>query len=135
MKTSSSHNYYCLTYNLHVLCQGKHIDITMHLIVAYTGDQSMLIQAILTLSLQITFQAVLSTDGQASFAAFTYSSPDNVLDITARWLIGFDAGDKVRGSVVLSRADSKWNGFGDVNIFRIDGKRKDTIQLRAENLG
>ena len=79
----------------------------------------------LTLSLQINFQAVLSTDGQASFAAFTYSSPNDVLDITARWLIGFDAGDEVRGSVVLSGEEPTWNGFGNVNIFRIDGKRKE----------
>ena len=70
------------------------------------------------------FQAVLSTDGRASFAAFTYSNPDDVLAINTAWQIGFDAGDEVRGVMVLSRGNPDWSGFEEVNIFRIDGEKK-----------
>ena len=66
---------------------------------------------------------MLSTDGVASFAAFTYSNPDDVLRINLEdWQIGFDAGDEVRGTVIASGEDLPWTGFGNVNIFRIDGK-------------
>ena len=52
-----------------------------------------------------------------------------MLNITAEWQIGFDAGDEVRGSVVLSRDEQAWNDFGEVNIFRIDGKLYTTAKL------
>jgi hypothetical protein len=72
---------------------------------------------------QVKLQAVLSTDGNTSFAAFIYEYPDQ---IHGHYEVGFDAGDHVRG-LVLSRKKyynntvSSNNTLEEVNIYRIDG--------------
>jgi hypothetical protein len=65
----------------------------------------------------------------ASFAAFIYSHPDDVLAINNPWQIGFDAGDEVRGVVAASRSNRRWNGFGEINVFRIDGEMQGLIMV------
>ena len=73
----------------------------------------------------MTYQTVLSTDGNASFAAFIYDDLTALAEIHAlqgnSLLIGFDAGDKVRGAEVVGLA-STFGRLEEVNIFRIDGK-------------
>ncbi len=64
---------------------------------------------------------MLSTDGRASFAAFTYSDPGAVVSIQGNRQIGFDAGDELRGTAILGLAETE-NNLEEVNIFRIDGK-------------
>ena len=73
----------------------------------------------------MTFQTVLSTDGNASFAAFVYNDLTALAEIHAlhgnSLLIGFDAGDEVRGTEVVGLG-STLDHLDEVNIFRIDGK-------------
>ena len=73
-------------------------------------------------NLQVTFQTVLSSDGDASFAAFTYNDL-TFLDVVRdsdnnSLLIGFDAGDGIRAAEL----DGQRSTFDQVNVFRIDGK-------------
>ena len=51
---------------------------------------------------------------------FVYDDLGNVLSIRSDWQVGFDAGDEIRGIVVLDRETEFI--FDDVMIFRIDGK-------------
>ena len=70
----------------------------------------------------MTYQTVLTTDGITSFAAFLYDDLTALAEIHAlqgnSLLIGFDAGDEVRGTELTSILSH----FEEVNIFRIDGK-------------
>ncbi len=69
----------------------------------------------LSILLQISFQAVLATDGNISFAIFNYETGNDIIrakDVTKS--IGFDAGDKM--SYLTPRIND------DIGIFRIDGK-------------
>ena len=69
------------------------------------------------------FQVVLATDGKASFAAFIYEDPQFLSSIPGDFQIGFDAGDIVRGLVLLgTAAEYSNNSLQHVNIYRIDGK-------------
>ena len=72
---------------------------------------------------QITYQTVLSTDGSASFAAFIYDDPTAVAAIPGNIQVGFDAGDRIRSSVIFGRGLNV-SILEDVNIFRIDGERQ-----------
>ena len=59
---------------------------------------------------------VLSTDGNASFAALVYQDPTALLHPFPLGIqVGFDAGDRIRGVNLL--------GGEGVNLFRIDGKQ------------
>lgn len=69
----------------------------------------------------MTFQTVLSTDGNISFAAFIYDDPQAVVNIFNDREIGFNAGDSVRANVALKVGQSA--NLEAVNIFRIDGKK------------
>ena len=75
--------------------------------------------------LQVTFQTVLSSDGNASFAAFLYNDLCAIAKIHALYknslLIGFDAGDEVR-AVEFVGPGSALDHLEEMNIFRIDGK-------------
>lgn len=66
---------------------------------------------------------MVSTDGQASFAAFLYTNPGLLPNITGDYQIGFDAGDGVRGLVLLGTNRMDHIEFLEsVNLYRIDGK-------------
>ena len=69
--------------------------------------------------LQGTFQAVLATNGQASFAVFSYSDINRIRDITEEGvgIIGFDAGSGRGTTMAFSTFPVK-----NPHIFRIDGK-------------
>ena len=73
------------------------------------------------IALQLTFQAVVSTDGDVSFATFIYDNLPFVKNITSqeKAIVGFDAGDQSRGDTVLHGADEFT--LTDVNTFRVDG--------------
>ncbi len=75
---------------------------------------------LLPFPIQITYQTVLSTDGNASFAMFVYDDPGNVVSIGSNWQVGFDAGDEIRG-VIVQNGEIEGD-LEEVNIFRIDGK-------------
>ncbi len=51
-----------------------------------------------------------------------YEHPESLSGIQGDFQIGFDAGDGVRGLVLLGTAYGD-NGLERVNIFRIDGKK------------
>ena len=65
---------------------------------------------------QITFQAVLSTNGSITFVTFMYESLQQVKGIvgSGNAAVGFDGGDNSRGIII-----SSINEY--LNIFRIDG--------------
>ena len=71
--------------------------------------------------LQITFQAVLSTDGNVTFITFVYEDLNQVRSTlgSGSAAIGFDAGDNSR-STSIACSDQSLNF---VNIFRIDGTK------------
>lgn len=75
--------------------------------------------------IQQTFQAVLSTDGNASFAAFVYKDPDSVNELTYTHQVGFNAGDGQRGANIVGSIQVPDVVYSEnlqgVNIFRIDG--------------
>lgn len=66
--------------------------------------------------LQMTFQLILSSDGNSSFAALIYKDPERMLEIPGQKQVGFDAGDRRRGVNILG--DTMLEG---VNLYRIDG--------------
>ena len=70
------------------------------------------------LLLQYTFQAVLATDGTASFAIFLYGDITTLLDLSnaQRTQIGFNGGDGEHMSNIPV------NSLEPVNIYRIDGR-------------
>ena len=70
--------------------------------------------------MQVTCQVVLTSDGRVSFAAFIYDedSIDNIHNIWANKLVGFDAGDEIRSATYHSPGLSN---LQTVNYFRIDG--------------
>lgn len=70
----------------------------------------------------MTFQLILSTDGETSFATFIYEDLNTTRDIVFRvkGAIGFDAGDESRSSVVLGNNRNDFP-LRNVNVFRIDG--------------
>ena len=77
--------------------------------------------------MQQTFQAVLSTDGIASFAAFIYEDPDSVNELSYSHQVGFNAGDRTRGANIVGTPaqDVMYaENLQRVNIFRIDGIKK-----------
>lgn len=65
--------------------------------------------------LQISFQVVLSTDGNVSFAYFLYKNLNVFSQVPNNYQIGFSAGDGVRKSNI------EFNSLKSINIFRIDG--------------
>ena len=72
---------------------------------------------------QVTFQVVLSTDGERSFVTFLYDSPVRVKEIVTalrQGVIGFDAGDLSRSAIVFG-PDSLSFPLAAANSFRIDG--------------
>ena len=82
--------------------------------------------------MQITFQVVLSTDGNTSFATFLYGNVIrnllacdflNSLSVLRRLTIGFNAGDRER-YLNVPRSDLE-----EINVFRIDGMPKQIIDL------
>jgi hypothetical protein len=66
-----------------------------------------------------TFQVVLSTNGDASFAVLIYEEDPSNLTFE-EYQVGFDAGDKMRGVNLLGADSISWSPQS-VNIFRIDG--------------
>ena len=66
--------------------------------------------------MQTTFQLVLSTNGNASFAALMYQDPTTLTDFPREHVVGFDAGDRNRGITFMP------NELQGANVFRIDGK-------------
>ena len=75
--------------------------------------------SMISIIIQITFQAVLSTDGNNSFATFLYNEYlPRVQNIVSSGLgaIGFDAGDNSR--YIRIAVD---NTLEVINTFRIDG--------------
>ena len=90
-----------------------------------------------TFQVQETFQLVLSTDGQASFAAFVYDSPETILSHLNEFSnsrIGFDVGLLSPSSVAsvdigLLVEDSNLT-FTSTNIYRIDGKDMEITFLK-----
>ena len=71
---------------------------------------------------QFTLQAILVTDGEASFATFIYDNLPIILsNVTAqeRGTIGFDAGDQSTGDTVSYGEENVM--LSEINIFRIDG--------------
>ncbi len=67
--------------------------------------------------LQWSFQAVLSTDGNATFAFFSYDDPTGILTLISQ-NSGFDAGDQIRSVVTNPRRSGLQQN--ELN-FRIDG--------------
>ena len=67
----------------------------------------------------MTFQVILLTDGILSFSTFIYGPITSEAD----YLVGFNAGDRVRG-VVLSSSDQAGSSSAELQTtsFRIDGK-------------
>lgn len=70
---------------------------------------------VLLLCIQFTFQTVISTDGNVSFAAFIYANLTSELGQIPTSQIGFNAGDGVRMSNIML------NSIEAVNVFRVDG--------------
>ncbi len=73
------------------------------------------------LQIQITFQAVVSTDGRTSFAALIYNEPNLVFSLNDTQILGFDSGGHVLYAdmgEILSLNDQTLDA---TNIFRIDG--------------
>ena len=70
--------------------------------------------------MQVTCQVILTSDGQVSFAAFIYDegSVNNIHNISADKLVGFDAGDEIRSATYHTPGLSN---LQVVNYFRIDG--------------
>ncbi len=72
---------------------------------------------------QGSFQLVVSTDGENSFASFIYSDPgtifSNVLSLKA--VIGFDNGERITGSDYGLFLMKNNRTLPAVNTFRIDG--------------
>jgi hypothetical protein len=77
----------------------------------------------IALCIQIIFQAILSTDGRASFVALVYESEglSAIQRLNGIKLVGFDAGDGIRSASVLSLGFSSIETLTRLNIFRIDG--------------
>ena len=82
--------------------------------------------------MQMSFQVVLSTDGNTSFAIFLYGNVirnllacdlNNSLDILRRLAVGFNAGDRVR-FLNIPRSDLE-----EMNVFRIDGTLRMSKQV------
>ena len=78
----------------------------------------------------MSFQVVLSTDGNTSFAIFLYGDvirnllacdQNNSLDVLRYLTIGFNAGDQER-FFNIPRSDLE-----EINVFRIDGMSKQII--------
>ena len=65
---------------------------------------------------------VLSSDGNASFAALIYDNPRAVEEFDRPLQVGFDAGDKTRGVNILGEHSVYGPQLQRVNLFRIDGK-------------
>ena len=78
-------------------------------------------------SMQVTetFQAVISTDGNASFAILTYNNPLGFSPYLTdpAWAVGFDSGSLRQGSFTnLGKVLVQNNqNLESSNIFRIDG--------------
>lgn len=74
--------------------------------------------------MQVLHQAVLTSDGKATFAAFIYDN--ETISIAKAFegdiLAGFDAGDQVRSLTTHSPGFSSLQNLEEINIFRIDGK-------------
>ncbi len=69
----------------------------------------------------MTFQVVLSSDGNASFAALIYKNPHRVEEFNGPLQVGFDAGDKTRGVNIVGDHSVYGTPLQGVNLFRIDG--------------
>ncbi len=77
----------------------------------------------LPLVCQITYQAILTTDGTVSFAVFVYNSDgiSAIENLGTGNLIGFDAGDGRRSATVHSLGFPSIDDLTPLNVFRIDG--------------
>ena len=62
---------------------------------------------------------VLSTDGSVSFATFIYHNLTSVNNFSRNFRVGFDAGNRFDGVVVLG--GTRKSSLERINIFRIDG--------------
>ena len=67
----------------------------------------------------------MSSDGNVSFATFVYGDDGvkAINDLQNVKLIGFDAGDSIKGATVLSPGFSSQQTLQPVNTFRIDGNK------------
>ena len=70
----------------------------------------------MVLLIQVTFQVVLTTDSQASFAVFVYENASALSDLDENIEIGFYASDGIREATFF--IDNLLN----VNVYRIDGE-------------
>ena len=72
-----------------------------------------------------TIQLTLSTDGNVSFAAFTYTDPELVISVLSRssaiLTVGFDGGLRELASANFGESVLERGKLNAVNIFRIDG--------------
>ena len=77
--------------------------------------------------MQVTFQAVLSSDGHNSFVTTIYDNLTRVRSIVLSnaGVIGFDAGDNSRGNSFSSTRIE----LEVTNTFRIDGKMLDGFSV------
>ena len=75
------------------------------------------------LILQITYQAIVSSDGNASFASFVFDQDgiDKINNLQADKVIGFDAGDTINSATIVSPGFSSLQTLEPLNTFRIDG--------------
>ena len=66
-------------------------------------------------------QAVLSSDGKTTFAAFVYDNAtiSAAQSFQGNILAGFDAGDQIRSATIHRPG---FTSLQNVNVFRIDGK-------------
>ena len=65
---------------------------------------------------------VLATDGDTSYAIFTYENFATARNIQSRdGIVEFDAGDQTRSGTVLYGTE-ELSSFSNVNVFRIDGR-------------
>ena len=79
-----------------------------------------------TFPMQVTFQAVLATNGRESFAVFIYDNLERIhlifeLDFIEYLSIGFNKGDRSQFSCI-GPLDSCSDSLKDINVYRIDGE-------------
>ena len=84
----------------------------------FNKDEQLVLQ--LHIFLKVTFQAVLSTNGNVSFCGMIYRNISKIVDFPRQHQIGFDAGDRQRG-VNLNKETLLMSELEGANVFRIDG--------------
>ncbi len=71
----------------------------------------------ISIIVQDTFQALVCTDGQASFAGLIYGNLTGTTEFLVNdfnSVVGFDAGDRIRNIMIYEDLEY-------INLFRIDG--------------